>query len=95
MDEWLWLTNPAVSVAAVFLTWYFGRQNLNSLRADFEREAAKRRVEAACFRSSVRAQLQSLSDGLRRFGGEVREVRDELREVRGELRAAVRESRGA
>ena len=82
-------------VAGVLATWYFGRQNLNSLLADFKREAAKRRAEADGFRSAVNEQLQSLSDGLGRLARQMREVRDEIRKLRGELRAAMRESRRA
>ena len=80
--------------------WYFGRQNLNSLLADFKREAAKRRAEADGFHNAVNEQLQSLSDGLGRLVRQMREVRDEIRELRGELHRgrpppAMRESRGA
>lgn len=86
MGEWQWPTNPAVMLVAVFATWYFGKQNLNNARADFEREAAKRGAEDGYFRGSVNERLQSLTDQVGEVRQDQRQVREELREVRGELR---------
>ena len=97
MDEWQWLTNPAVMLVAVFATWYFGKRNLDTLLADFAREAATRDTEAAHFRDVVDEQLQLLADGLGGLGEQVGQTREELRGVRGELgvlREEIRELLG-
>lgn len=96
MDEWQWLTTPVVALAAVFVTWYLGKQNLSNARSDFEHDAAKRGQEEGFFRGMVTERLAILSEGQGRLEehirqvsdemrGEMRQVRDGLQEVRNEL----------
>ena len=85
MEEWQWLTTPLAALAAVFVTWYLGKQNLSNARSDFEREAAKRGQEEGYFRGMVTERLATLSEGQRQLREELRQVRDGLQEVRGEL----------
>lgn len=89
MDEWQWLTTPVVALAAVFVTWYLGKQNLSNARSDFEHDAAKRGQEEGFFRGMVTERLAILSEGQGRLEEHIRQVsgemRGEMRQIREEL----------
>lgn len=97
MEEWQWLTTPVVALAAVFVTWYLGKQNLSNARSDFEHDAAKRGQEEGFFRGTVTERLAILSEGQGRLEEHIRqvsaEVRGEMGQLRGEM-GQVREELG-
>ena len=94
MEEWQWLTTPVVALAAVFVTWYLGKQNLSNARRDFEHDAAKRGQEEGFFRGTVTERLAILSEGQGRLEDHIRQVSDEMRGEMRQMRGEMGQVRG-
>lgn len=65
MAEFQWLVMPAVTVLAVFVTWYLGARNLRNAVAQRKGEAGQREREAGYADGRVDAKLETLEQLLR------------------------------
>lgn len=65
MADFQWLLMPAVTILAVFVTWYLGARNLHIAIAQRKGEAGQREREAGYADGRVDAKLETLEQLLR------------------------------